>query len=328
MFIAILIGLLCVAGLVSLFIARGIDATSSRSNAEAKFGLKVAGVVGLVLGFALLGLNSWHIVPPGHRGVQTTLGTMNMEPLGEGFQWVNVLSSVTDTSIQNRVSSSKFECETSDTQTITIEVSYNWRPKPSKLTKLIKDNGYGFADVIIPPAMKECVKAEISKHKVSEITQRRHEVKIAMQEAATAWLEKYDLELLEMSVSTIDFSDKYDHAIEEKQVAEQESQKALNILTRTKTEAEMAAATAKGKADSKIEEARGEAESTLLAAKAKAQALEIEGAAQAAYNKKVADSLTPDLLHRLWIEKWAGTVPSTMLGGQNTQFLLPLPQSK
>lgn len=324
MFIAILIGLLCIAGLTSLFIARKIPST----DRDTKFVFKTAGVIGIVLGLALLGLNSWHIVPPGHRGVQTTLGTMNMEPLGEGFQWVNVVSSVKDTSIQNRVDSSKFECETSDTQTIFIEVSYNWRPLPSKLTKLVKDNGYGFADIIIPPAMKECVKAEIAKHKVSDITQQRHAVKVAMQEAATAWLAKYDIELLEMSVSTIDFSDKYDHAIEEKQVAEQESQKALNILTKTKTEAEMAAATARGKADSKIEEARGEAESTLLAAKAKAQALEIEGAAQAAYNKKVAESLTPDLLHRLWIEKWVGTVPSTMLGGANTQFLLPLPQSK
>lgn len=284
----------------------------------------VLSAIAFVIAIGAFILSTFTIVPPGHRGIQTTLGTMNMEPLDEGPQFVNPLSSVTKFSIQNRVNSGVYECETSDTQTIRVGVSYNWRPNTTKLTHLIKDNGEDFHEVIIPPAMKECVKAEIARHKVSDITQQRHAVKDAIQETARVWLAKYDIDLLEMSVSEIDFSDKYDHAIEEKQVAEQEAQKALNILQRMQTEAKQVSAKAQGEADAKIQEARGAGEAVKIAAQAEADALLAKGNAQSEYNKKVAESLTPELIQRMWIERWTGNVPQFTGATNSPMFMVPL----
>lgn len=284
----------------------------------------------LTLCVIFLAISSYASVEPGHRGIQTTLGSMRMEPLGEGPHWpINPLSSVTSYSIQNRIDSGSFECETSDTQTITVGVSYNWRPNPEKITFIAKNNGgKDFPNVIIPPAVKECVKAEIAQHKVSDITQKRHQVKMAIEAEVKVWLAKYDIELLEMSVSKIDFSEAYDHAIEQKQVEEQSALKSVNILNKTDTEAKIAASKAKGEADAKIAEAQGKAQSMILAAKAEAEALKIKGEAQAEYNKRVADSLTGELLQRMYIEQWNGILPQFMLGDTKTaSIMIPMPNT-
>ena len=109
---------------------------------------------------------------------------------------------------------------------------------------------------------------------------------------------RHHLILVEMAVADIDFSDKYDQAIENKQVEEQRAAQKLYELRRTITEAEMRAAEAKGAGDATIVQARADAE-----------ALTIKGEAQAAYNRKVAESLTALLVQRMQMEKWDGRLP-------------------
>lgn len=49
-------------------------------------------------------------------------------------------------------------------------------------------------------------------------------------------------------------------------------------------------------------------------AQAKAEALLLEAKAQAEANKKLAESLDADILQKLWIEKWSGTLPQYTIG--------------
>lgn len=272
-------------------------------------------MIGLgVFGFLALifVLNCWHVVPPGERGIQTTFGTMNMEPLNEGLSFVNPFSNVKDISVQNRKIVQKHTAETIDTQTITLEIAVNFRPNPAKVAYLIKDNTTEWENVIATSLIDDAVKAELGLHKVTDVVKNRPLIKTNLESNITSRLAKYDVEVKEVNVTELDFSPEYDKAIEAKQVAEQDSQRMLNVLTKTKTEAEMVAAKARGDADAAIEVARGRAE-----------ALKIEGQAQAEYNEKVAKSLSQELLNRMWIEKWSGTLP-TMMPGQNASFLMPI----
>jgi Bacterial regulatory proteins, tetR family len=75
-------------------------------------------------------------------------------------------------------------------------------------------------------------------------------------------------------------------------------------------QAEIVAAEAKGKGDAALAEARGVAD-----------ALRIKGEVEAAYNARVAESLTPVLIQQQYLARWE--LPQYTFGGNAVPFQLP-----
>jgi regulator of protease activity HflC (stomatin/prohibitin superfamily) len=109
---------------------------------------------------------------------------------------------------------------------------------------------------------------------------------------------------MEAALANIRFDPNYEKAIEAKQIEEQKAEQKRYELIQAQRQAEIAAATAKGKGDSAREEAKGVAD-----------ALRIKGEAEAAYNAKVASSLTPVLIQQQYLARWDGRLPQYNLGG-------------
>ena len=84
-------------------------------------------------------------------------------------------------------------------------------------------------------------------------------------------------------------------------------------MTQAQRQAEIVAATVKGKGDAARAQAEGEAD-----------ALRTKGEAEATSNAKVAASLTPTLIQQQYLMRWNGQLPQYMLGGDNS-LLLQLP---
>ena len=104
-------------------------------------------------------------------------------------------------------------------------------------------------------------------------------------------LADYGVILDDVSLTEIDFSAEFNAAIEAKQVAEQKVQEAQFIADRAAKEAE-----------ARINKAEGEAE---------AQRLQQQ-------------SLTPELLQKMAIEKWNGELPRVISGENGTFFNIPI----
>lgn len=322
----ILIGLiLLVVSVIFATIRRQVDARDHTTRSALKAGSFVVTVVGVVT----LATCPLTVVSAGQRGVVVTFGTVSDETLTEGIHYVNPLASVKEMSARVEKDEEHNNAETRDTQSVTITTITNWKPVPEKLGWLYKNYGEDYAHKIIPPAMREVVKAEIAKYKVTEIIEKRPEIHKAVQEAANAWLNRYGMEVLEIAIAEIDFSDKYDQAIEAKQVQEQQALQKKYELEKTVTEAQMAAAVAKGEADSRIARAEGDAKSVTLSATAEAEALRIRGEAQADYNRRIAESMNPLLLQSEYLKKWDGKLPVYSLGeGGQPNFLIGIPDQK
>src|SRR5437870_1119608 len=79
-------------------------------------------------------------------------------------------------------------------------------------------------------------------------------------------------------------------------------------------QAVIAAASAKGRGDAAREEARGVAE-----------ALRLKGDAEAAYNARVAASLTPVLIQQQYLARWDGRLPQYTLGSSSAVPFLQIP---
>jgi hypothetical protein len=74
-------------------------------------------------------------------------------------------------------------------------------------------------------------------------------------------------------------------------------------------------------AENQVKTAEAQARIKIATAEGNAQALLTNARAEAESNKLRQQTLTPLLLQQMWIEKWRGDVPSTVLGSnQNLMF--------
>jgi regulator of protease activity HflC (stomatin/prohibitin superfamily) len=176
--------------------------------------------------------------------------------------------------------------------------------------EVFKGIGLSYSSIIIDPAAQEVLKANTATHNAAEILLKRPAIKGDIQRELTAWLGKYGIELKEASLANIRFDQNYEKAIEAKQIEEQKAEQKRYELIQAQRQAEIVAAQAKGKGDAAREEAKGVAE-----------ALRIKGEAEAAYNGRVAASLTPVLIQQQYLNRWDGHLPQYSLGGNVVPFL-------
>jgi len=246
----------------------------------------VIAVAALVLVFSSIA-----IVPAGHRGVLLTMGAVNDRILNEGFnfkmpfiQTVHYIDGrVKKLESANNSSASK------DLQSITSTIAVNYRVSGESVALLYKNLGLDYENTIISPAINETIKAVTSQYTAEELITKRTSVSAAMKELLQQKIMDKYIQVDSFNVINFEFSEAFNKAIEEKQIAEQNALKSKYDLDRVKTEAQQA-----------VEKARGEAE----AMKAK------------------NTELTDRIINIEFINKWDGKMP-TYFGGDNMMMLMP-----
>src|SRR6266850_7928569 len=269
------------------------------------------GIPALVVLFSV-----FRIIPAGQVGVKVLFGEVEPVPLREGLNVVwNPLYDIVimDTRVQKHTT--RYDAASKDLQAVHVDMVLNYRLIPDRAPDVYKSIGLGYTSVIIDPAAQEVLKAQTAMHNAAEILVRRAAIKSDVQRDLTTWLAKYGLEVKEAALANIRFDANYEKAIEAKQIEEQKAEQKRYELIQAQRQAEIAAATAKGRGDAAREEARGVAE-----------ALRLKGEAEATYNARVSASLTPVLIQQQYLARWDGRLPQYTLGGGAVPFLqIPTP---
>jgi regulator of protease activity HflC (stomatin/prohibitin superfamily) len=263
--------------------------------------------LGIAVPLAILGFSVFRIIPAGHVGVDPV-------PLREGLNLVwNPLYDIVVMDARVGKHAARYDAASKDLQAVHVEMVLNYRLVPDRAPDVYRSIGLDYSNVIIDPAAQEVLKANTATHNAAEILLRRSAMKADVQRDLTQWLAKYGIELKEASLANIRFDPAYEKAIEAKQIEEQKAEQKRYELIQAQRQAEIIAAAAKGKGDAAREEAKGVAEAT-----------RIKGDAEAAYNARVASSLTPALIQQQYLARWDGRLPQYSLGA-NAVPLLPLP---
>jgi regulator of protease activity HflC (stomatin/prohibitin superfamily) len=268
------------------------------------------GIPALVFVFSI-----FRIIPAGHVGVKVLFGEVEPVPLREGLNLVwNPLYDIVimDTRVQKHTT--RYDAASKDLQAVHVDMVLNYRLMPDRAPDVYKSIGLNYSSVIVDPAAQEVLKAQTATHNAAEILVRRQANKTDVQAGITEWLAKYGVELKEASLANIRFDANYERAIEAKQIEEQKAEQKRYELIQAQRQAEIAAATAKGKGDAAREEARGVAE-----------ALRLKGDAEAAYNARVAASLTPVLIQQQYLARWDGRLPQYTMGGGGAVPFIQIP---
>ena len=250
-------------------------------------------------------------VPTASVGVVTRFGKIEKETLNPGFHmkgWfdrINVMSTKTQ----------KYTVETaafsSDIQQVNVKLTFNYNVDRINAPALFETVGKSYESMLIQPRLIENVKVVFARYNAENLLVNRGTLSTEICELMKEDLIEFGINASGVAIEDIDFSDAFTNAVEAKQVATQEA------LT-AKTEQEKLTMQAEAEAKRKKVEAEAKAEIAKLEADSKAYAVQVEAAAEAEANKKIAASLSDQLIEYRYTESWNGELPGTFIGSSET----------
>lgn len=275
-------------------------------------GTSIAGLAALILG-----ISSVTIVPTGHTGVVVTLGETQPYVYDEGLHFKPPLvTKVVKVSNQVQKVEANAAATSKDLQTVTSVIAVNYHLTSENSNTIYKKVGKTYSETLLDPAIQESVKNCMAQYSAEQLITMRSTVSANIYNELSEKMNVYGIYIDEFNITNFDFSQEFNNAIEAKQVAEQNKLKA-------QTEKEQRIIEAEAAAREKELSAEGEANAVLAKANAEAEAIRVKANAEAEANKKIATSLTPELLDKQKLDKWNGEVPQTILGsGSNAVYVV------
>lgn len=179
-------------------------------------------------------------VGTGQIGVVTQYGRVTGRELNEGLSFVLPfgLNSVAiyDIKVQKEVADT--QAATKDLQDVTAEVVLNYHLNRGDVSKIHQEVGVLYKDKLITPALSETFKGASAKYNASELITERASLKKDVYEQLRNRLEKYGITVDDVSITNFKFSSSFASAIEEKQVAQQNAERAKFNLEAAQTDAQ------------------------------------------------------------------------------------------
>ena len=268
----------------------------------------IAVVVALVLLTGVTVLASYKQIEAGEVGVVRTFGEITGQ-IEEGPNFIAPWQTVETFNVKvqraefrpatdsgDRSALGRIEAASIDTQDVFLNITVNWRVSGNAIQDLVRNVGGDYFNILVPTRVLQHTKAEVVKHTAVEATQKREEIREAIELSLQDDLDQFSITVVSIQLDNISYQPAFSQAIEDKQVATQEALRAEELVAQREAEARQAVAAAAGQADAAIEIARGEAERVRLEAQGEADAIRLRGDATADSNIAIAASLTPDLI--------------------------------
>lgn len=185
-------------------------------------------------------ITSLRIIGTGRVGVVTQYGRVTGRELSEGMSvvvpfWVQNVT-IYDVKVQKEISQTT--AATKDLQDINAEVVLNYRLNRGDVSKIHQTVGADYKDKIVSPALSETFKAASAKYNAGELITNRAGLKNDVLKQLNERLEKHGIIIDDVSITNFSFSASFSKAIEEKQVAQQNAERAKFNLEAARTDAE------------------------------------------------------------------------------------------
>lgn len=229
---------------------------------------------------------SFYTVKSSERGVISTLGKVREEPADAGLhvKWP-IIQKVRRMSIQTQKMSKSESAYTKDIQNTEVTLEINYDLIPDLVPALYRQVGKSYEEKLLSPIIRGVIKDAFGEYDAASIVANRDLVRSRIENELRFQLEQLPISFFQnvrIQISNIDYDDRFENAITEKQVAEQNALRAKNNTIRVEEEAKQAK----------------------IRASAEAEAIRI---------KSEALTKNPKITEYEAIQKWDGKLPTYML---------------
>lgn len=245
---------------------------------------------------AMGGLTSCERVDAGHEGILVDLyGSdkgVNDVSLVTGMVYFNPFTQMVyeyPTFVQT-VDYPAFTINAKDGSEFTVDPTISLKIRDGQAAPIFRKYRKDVPDIINGPLfnhVRDAFRIQLNKFTTDEIVSMRDSLEKAVEKQLVATLNKEGFQL-EQLTSGLKYPETIVAAVNAKNKAVQEAQKAEN----------------------EVKVAEAQARKLVVAAEAEAEA-----------NRLRTQALTPAVLQKAWIDKWDGSVPSVVTGGSNQTFL-------
>lgn len=266
-------------------------------------------IAAIVLG--VVGMTCTASVPTGYTGIVTTFGRVEDRTLEAGLHLKSPFQQII--TMDNREQKMAFVTEafSSDIQQVDITGSVNYAINKPTAMNLFKEVGTDYFNKLVSPRMLEITKGVFSKYTAENLVAYRQTLSEQIRDNLSGELTPYGINVISVNIENIDFTDAFTDAVEAKQVAAQRKLQA---------EIEQAQKTMETQQAAERQRINAEAEAAVakINADADAYATKIRSEAEAEANKKIAESLTKELISFNEVKSWDGKLPTYVAGGNST----------
>lgn len=246
--------------------------------------LKWAGLAILAIFLLIVGFSGMYVIDPGYRGVKVVLGKVAQKSYvnGLGFK-VPLISSMVPVDVRTRIIADSTETYTSDVQLAQIDYVLTYNLNPENVYVLYEQVGLNYEPKLINNHLFGAIKDVVGQIQAQVLVSRRDSAREVILQQLKERVDKQFIQNVGFELKDITYSKRFETAIEDKVIADQKAQEAINN-TRRVTE---------------------EAEQKRIVAEAEANAMKVKAAALAE-NKKLVEYEA--------VQKWDGKLPNYMMG--------------
>lgn len=178
----------------------------------------------------------------GQVGVVTQFGQVTGRELNEGLNFKPPWQQVTIYDVRVQKEEGRAEAATNDLQNVTSVLAVNYHLDRGRISDIHRNLGPQYKDRIINPAVQEVFKGASAKFTAAQLIQNRSEVKADTVANLKNRLEARGIVVDDLSIVDFQFSPDFARAIEQKQVAQQNAERAQFTLQQAQKDAEAQAA--------------------------------------------------------------------------------------
>ena len=230
----------------------------------------------------ILLLASFTTIKSGEVGIRIRFGKVVNKATTEGINYkVPFIEKIEKMNIKVQKIEVKTSSSSKDLQEVDMSLAVNYQINKNNAVQLYKNVGTGYREIVLEPAIEESIKAVTSQYTAEELITHRSDVSSKCMEVLSKKVDKYGLSVSDFNITNFNFSEEFDKAIEEKQVAEQK------VLT----------------AKQELEKEKIEAQKKIVKAEAEKKA-----------NEMKQQTLTDNIIKEKFIEKWNGELPKATNG--------------